>query len=100
MISIVRGAAGCYAALVQGELTHATMWSINPQFGTLRVVPFWIGVTPSSKGSAERDQYDLACYVPATSGTFPDHVTLAATSSADGTVTSSLNIEPHTGLPK
>jgi subtilisin-like proprotein convertase family protein len=99
-ISIVRNAAGCYAAVVQGEPAHATTWSINPQFGMLRVVPFWIGVTPSSKGSAVVDQYDLACYVPATSGTFPDHVTLTATSSADATVTTSINIDPHTGLPK
>ena len=99
-ISIVRSAGGCYAALVQGEPTHATTWTISPQFGTLRVVPFWIGVIPSSLGSTFLDQYDMACYVPATSGTFPDHVTLTATSSADPAVTASINLDPHTGNPK
>ena len=99
-VVISRNSGGCFSALVQGQQNHATTWTINPQAGALRVVPFWIGVTPSPVGSAVSDQYDIACYNPATSGSIPDSITLAAFSVADPSLTSSIRLDAHTGMPK
>jgi uncharacterized repeat protein (TIGR01451 family) len=99
-VGISQSAPGCFAAVVQTQQNHATTWSINPQIGTLRMVPFWIGVTPSTVGSSFSDQFDIACYTPATSGTIPDFVTLTAVSVVDSSLMASIRLDPHTGLPK
>jgi uncharacterized repeat protein (TIGR01451 family) len=99
-VVISQNAAGCFAALVQAQQNHATTWTINPQIGTLRVAPFWIGVTPSSAGSTFSDEFDIACYTPATSGSLPDFVTLSAFGVADPSLTSSIRLDAHTGAPK
>ena len=97
---ISQNSSGCFSALVQGQQNHATTWTINPQIGTLRVAPFWIGVTPSTIGSSFSDQFDIACYTPATSGSLPESITLTAISVADPSLTSSIQLDAHTGLPK
>jgi uncharacterized repeat protein (TIGR01451 family) len=99
-VVISQNASGCFAALVQTQQNHATTWTVNPQIGTLRVVPFWIGVTPSTAGSSFGDQFDIACYTPARSGSIPDFVTLGAFSVADSSLTSSIRLDGHTGAPK
>jgi uncharacterized repeat protein (TIGR01451 family) len=94
-ISISLNVAGCYTATVQGEPTHATSWTINPQIGTLEVVPMWIGITPFA---GPFDEIDIACYTPSVSG--PNSITLTATSEADTGLTASILLNGHTGLPQ
>jgi hypothetical protein len=94
-ISISLNVAGCYTATVQGEPSHATSWTINPQIGTLEVVPMWIGITPFA---GPFDEIDIACYTPSVSG--PNSIMLTATSEADTSLTASILLNGHTGLPQ